>query len=139
MLINIHMDRYLIITILAVLGFSVAAYIQYKKSRRERLVCYLGDDCNKVVFSRYSTLLGIPNEVLGLTYFSAVAVSSAVLMVAPDMNTDFTKNIFRSVVSVAALFSLILILIQIFKLKELCEWCLSTAVFSVLIALLVLF
>lgn len=132
------MDKYFLIAILAALGFSVAAYIRYKKSRGESLVCYLGDDCNKVVFSSYSTLLGVPNELIGMVYFAAMSIASMTLFMAPDINTTIIQNSFTLAVSLAASFSVILVLIQIFKLKEFCEWCLSTAVLSILIAVLIL-
>lgn len=73
-----------------------------------------------------------------MAYFSATAVSYATLLVSPELNTLFVQNTLKTVVLLAASFSTVLVLIQILKLKELCEWCLSTAVFSVLIALLVI-
>lgn len=86
------MNEYFLIIILSVLGFSVASYIRYKKSRNERLVCYMGDDCNKVVFSSYSTLLGIPNEMIGMAYFSLMAAFLAILLILPDLDTLLSKT-----------------------------------------------
>ena len=89
------------------------------------------------MFSRYSTLLGVPNEILGIIYFAGVMAYSILASIMPELVIPLVYNLFLTVVSIAGIFSVVLVGLQVLKLKELCEWCLSTAVFTVAIALLV--
>ncbi len=118
----------LIIFILAAAGFLLSWHIWRQKQKNKPLVCLIGEDCNKVIFSSYATILGIPNEVLGMIYFGGLALASLAiyLNLAPEIISLGT----RMATALAATFSLILIVIQAFILKEWCEWCLASSLLS---------
>ncbi|QQG38984.1 MAG: vitamin K epoxide reductase family protein [Candidatus Woesearchaeota archaeon] len=133
--------EHIYLLILSVIGFLVSHYIYYKKNRKEKLVCIIGKDCNKVINSKYSNLFKIaPNEVLGMLYYALVLVVSVLYFFnIPFLYLIQFAYISTIVSGLAALASLILISIQIFILKEYCEYCLVSAGVSILIFLVIIF
>lgn len=127
----------LLVLLLALAGLAVSGYIFYKKRKHEQLICFIGEDCNKVINSKFNTILGIPNEVLGLLYYGAVAV--ATLMVIMGVTTLLSISlplVLTLTGGLAAAFAIILIFIQGAVIKEWCEYCLlsaglSTAIFII--------
>lgn len=129
------------ILLLSVGGFVVSFHIYHKKRKEEPLTCIIGEDCEKVVRSKYSSLLlGIPNEVLGMLYYGVVTLLAAALLYGASTIFSFSLATVLYILACAAvLFSLILTLIQIFLLKEYCEYCLLSAAISLAIFILELF
>lgn len=108
-------------------GFFVSWYIRHKKLARERMVCYLGSNCDNIVHSQYSVFLGVPVEVLGMIYYSLLALSHGILVAVPAFATPSVIFALLAATSAAFLFSMYLIFIQAFTLKEFCTWCLVSA------------
>ena len=122
------------VLLLALSGFILSWYIYYKKRRNEKLVCIVGEDCDKVVHSKYSATLGIPNEVLGMLYYGLVVILSGAIVLGINTIASLPLLTILAVIGgIAALFSAILILIQAFILKEWCEYCLASAAISIFI------
>ncbi len=119
---------------LAISGFAVSWYIYYKKKRNEKLVCIIGEDCDKVVRSKYGSLLGVSNEVLGMGYYGLVAVLSGIILTGTGTILSFPLFTFLLIIGGgAALFSIVLLFIQSFILEELCEYCIVSAAASIII------
>lgn len=117
-------------------GFAISLYIFYKRERNEHLMCFLGDDCNEVMKSRYSKVLGIPNEVLGMMYYFFAMILFLLLAFGVQTLGPFPIFLLFLISAMgAALFSVFLIFIQFFVLKQRCEYCLTTASASILILL----
>lgn len=128
------MNQDLFILILALAGFAVSFNINRKKSNKEKLVCLIGEDCDKVVHSRYATTFGVDNQIFGMIYYFSIAVFAATLiggLVWPSL----IILLFKLATIGAALFSIYLISVQAFILKEWCEWCLVSAFLSFFICL----
>tara|TARA_Y100000310_G_scaffold97577_1_gene95221 strand:+ start:6980 stop:7360 length:381 start_codon:yes stop_codon:yes gene_type:complete len=119
--------------ILSLIGFIVSFYIWNKKRKKETLVCLIGQrTCDEVIHSKYSKTFGIPNEVGGMLYYVVVLIISVFSL--------SNLNSFLLVISgIAALASLYLTFIQLFKLKNFCEYCLVTALVNILIFLVIYF
>jgi len=128
------MNQNLFILILAISGFAIAFYINRKKTKKEKLVCVIGQDCDKVVNSRYAAIFGVDNQILGMIYYFLVAIFSATL-ISGAVWPEFIRFSFRIISAGAAVFSFGLIFVQAFILKEWCEWCLGSALISLLISL----
>lgn len=110
-------------------GFLISFYIYHTKKNNRQLVCMLGKACNQVVESKYGTVLGVPNEVVGLFYYALIAVSALVTL-NPALATT------RLVLSAgAAAAGLGLLFIQAFVLKKWCEYCVGSALISLAIFL----
>ena len=128
------MPTYLITTfvILAVGGILNAGYLTYHEVRKKPLICPLDHDCSYVTQSKWSRVFGVRNEVLGLLFYlgnlSIMIVSLSAAHLAPELY-------FLLLVMNAGgfLFSLFLVWVQFFVLKDYCFYCMVSALISTLI------
>lgn len=130
------MIKYILIIILAVIGFFISRHIRKTKSENKALVCVVGKDCDAVVHSKYNKLLGVSNELWGMLYFIFIILAYGILLLFSSLVSDNAIMGLQIVTGGAALFSVFLIFIQAFIIKEWCEWCLVVASSSILIFLL---
>lgn len=125
---------------LGVLGFLISLFIFYKKQTKQKLVCIIGEDCDKVVRSKYSTIFGIDNAILGMLYFLFIIAVGAGEIIFPSV---FALDLIilgkKIATGLAALFSAFLLGVQLIILKEWCEYCIATSIISIIIFLLVVF
>ncbi len=118
--------------VLALGGLINSAYLYWNHHKKKPLVCPLDHDCSIVTESKWSHLFGIRNEILGLLFF--------VGMISLGL-TSFTTLLPLSTIllfiligaSVGLLFSILLVLIQSFIIKNYCFYCLISAVISTLL------
>lgn len=124
----------LIISLLSLAGTILSLYLLYKKRSGQKMVCIVGDDCSKVLESKYNKTFGVPNELLGVLYYLFVFV------LATTSQIIFLPDIFFNLLIIsgigAGLFSIFLVYLQIFVIRELCEYCMASAAFSIAIAIL---
>lgn len=106
---------------LGLIGAGISAYVWYKQVTPGPVVC-LGSGCAAVIRSRYGRLLGIPNGILGVGYFLAVA---AVPLLEPWL--PGIRPLALLATSVALILYLYLAYLQVFVLRALCNWCLMSA------------
>ncbi len=116
-----------ILMLIGAAGFSLAYYIYHCKHKKKPLVCPLRASCEFVTTSDYSNFLGIPVEMLGMVYYAAICALHAIVFVEPTLFTSLTAQISLCVSTVAFLFSLYLISVQAFVLKQWCTWCVCSA------------
>ncbi|MDP3727701.1 MAG: vitamin K epoxide reductase family protein [bacterium] len=124
------------VLVLAAAGCGLAAYIAHKKAGRQKMVCYIGQDCDTVVHSEYSRFLGMPIEILGIFYYAAVAAAYLAFLAEPAAASLPALFFVLALSAAAFLFSLYLTFIQGFVLREWCEWCLTSAAICAAIFLL---
>src|SRR3989338_8386633 len=115
------------IFILAVCGFFIARHIRTHKKEEKPLVCPVQFDCETVVHSDYSRFLGIPLEIMGMAYYALVALGYLFLIFVPDSMPPAFISFLILISSLAFLFSLYLIGVQIFILRKGCYWCIASA------------
>ena len=127
------------IPILALIGLADASYLLYKKLRKEKLVCFIWDDCDKVTKSKYGYLLGIPNEFFGVGFYLFALALFVISLLGNTMILGFPL-LFLLLFAVipASLVSLYLLFVQAFILREWCEWCILSAIINFLILFLAL-
>lgn len=125
---------YLLIITSGIIGFFVSAYIHSAKTRGRVLACFIGHDCNSVVHSRFSSLMGISNEIIGMMYYASIAASYAALFIIPSLHTPDIVLALRIIALGAACFSLCLVSIQLYMLRQWCSWCLTSAMLSIAIS-----
>lgn len=114
-----------LLTILAFVGLLDSWYIFYKKQKNEKLVCFVGQDCNEVVNSKYSHIYGVPNEVLGIIfYLSALGLVGLVALGITEFHEISLMAVIHLTAFFALLLSIFLTAIQAFVLKAWCEYCL---------------
>lgn len=123
--------------VLALLGLLDSSYLLLKKLKNEKVVCFLGRDCDTVVKSAYGRILGFPNEALGILFY--LGVVGAVLLMAQgrEVVLGFSiPDLLRSAGALAFLVSLYLVGVQAFLLKMWCAWCLASALINGIILFL---
>lgn len=118
---------YFIIIAAACAGFFIARHIYRAKQAEEKLVCPLGFDCDTVVHSKYSHIMGVPVELGGILYYALIAAAYIVFYVSPTLLSPAVSLAALVVSGSAVLFSLYLTGVQLFALKEWCTWCLASA------------
>jgi uncharacterized membrane protein len=110
---------------LSIAGIAICLYLVYTKITSNPLVCGFGN-CEKVQNSPYAVFLGIPLGYWGLIYYFALF-------------TLVYKN-YKKLIGFAAVwgivFSIYLLSLEIFIIKEICMWCTLSFVNIVIINLL---
>ncbi len=130
--------------VLASLGAVNAGYLTYKhyQGRNKPLICPLNHDCSVVTESKWSHFLGIRNEVLGLLFFCSILVAMLVTIAIPAWETSpyaipvweaIAYLFLRIATVIGALFSALLVGIQMFKIKDYCFYCIISAAISALV------
>lgn len=108
----------MITELIAIAGFALATYIHFHKRTATPLVCPIGHHCDAVIHSDYSTFIGFPVEVLGMVYYALIVAGYWM----------FRAHTAFQILSGAAFgFSLYLVAVQIFVLRQWCTWCLLSA------------
>ncbi len=127
------------IAVLGLAGFFVARHI-YKEKRADRpLICPIKFDCESVVHSDYSKFLGVSVEVFGMIYYALIFILYGILTF---LNLDLPEMIVLGLALfslLAFLFSVYLILVQVFILKKFCSWCIVSALICSFIFLLTIY
>ncbi len=124
---------YAFIVFAAAGGLGVALYIYYTKRCHKQLVCPVGSDCNAVITSRYSKFFGVSLEYWGMIYYAVIIAAYIALIFASRLFSDFFLTGLIMVTAAAFLFSLYLLFVQAFLLRQWCIWCLLSAILSVMI------
>lgn len=113
--------------IVALLGLLIAGYISWKKSKGRPLVCPLRGNCASVIHSDYSTFFGVPVEKLGIGYYAVIMLGYGVLAFVPGFGSPLLSFGLLGLSIVAFMFSLYLVFIQAFALRQFCTWCIASA------------
>ena len=112
--------------ILAIFGFINAAWLNWQYERfvatGKKMFCLAGDDCTAVVGSRWGKTLGIKNELAGIFYYIFVMTLSFVLLLMPALQPLIRLPLLISI-TLAAGFSIYLLILQVAVIKKLCSWC----------------
>lgn len=119
---------------LSLLGLAISSYVWYSQKFGKPVVC-LTQDCDRVIRSPYSRLLGVHNSAIGFWVFLLIFFVRALGHFGFEAGPNLTSLMVRLVSLVGTLVSLYLTYIQLFVLKGLCNWCLASAglIFSILL------
>ncbi|MBI4145438.1 vitamin K epoxide reductase family protein [Candidatus Woesearchaeota archaeon] len=122
---------------LAIAGIAISAFIWYKKASHQRLVCPLGEDCNKVVNGAYSTVFGVPNEGLGIAYYAFILLAALLASAGTTSVAGIALSTLVLIASgAAAVFGIFLFGIQAFVIRSFCAYCIASSAISVAIFLI---
>jgi uncharacterized membrane protein len=124
-------DRRLLIAIavISLIGIAVAGYLTYTHYAGLNVVCPVSGGCETVQKSVYSKLAGIPVATLGLAGYIAILLSLAI-------RNEFGRVAGFGIALIGCLFSLYLTYREIFTIKAICPWCVSSAVMMTLLTIL---
>lgn len=102
--------------LLALAGIGVAAYLTWAHYADASVVCLTGGGCETVQQSEYAEIAGVPVALLGLVGYAAILG----LVV---WNTLLARLAAATLSLVGLLFSLYLLVLQLFVIDALCTWC----------------
>ena len=123
-----------ILIIFGAIGFMVSAYILYSKKFDKPLYCPIGENCDNVVKSKYGKTFGIDNTIPGMGFYLLIIIYGIMLLLNRNLFKETVIHYVIVGISVGSvLFSLYLVYVQKFILKEWCIYCIVSAVSSILI------
>ncbi|MCO5204801.1 MAG: vitamin K epoxide reductase [Anaerolineae bacterium] len=128
-----------VVPLLAALGLLVAGYLAYVEISHEAAVCGPIGDCNVVQSSSYATIAGVPVAVLGLLSYSAILILYIVQDRRNDMAAMWSRAALLAVTFIGTLFSIYLTVIELAVIEAVCMWCLTSAVVTGALLLLIVF
>lgn len=119
---------------LTVLGAINAGHLAWLHITEKPMVCPLDHDCSVVTKSRWSTMLGVRNEFWGTLFFVAEFIAALCLVLNPRESTTLglTHWIFYATVG-GFIYSLYLVGLQIFVIKDYCFYCMVSALITTLL------
>jgi uncharacterized membrane protein len=123
--------------ILSVAGLGVAIYLTYVETRAVAAVCGPIGDCNAVQSSSYSKLFGIlPVGLLGAIGYVAILAAWLWGRFGSDRLSDYAPLAVHGMAVFGTLFSVYLTFLELFVIRAVCIWCLSSAVIMALVLLI---
>ncbi len=124
-----------LISLLGLFGFILSFYIFSKKKSKKKMICPMKSDCDTVIHSDYSKILGVRVEILGMLYYFFIGFVYSASYVFGFWSTPLSIFLFGLSLC-AILFSIYLVSLQAFVLRHWCTWCLLSAAISFLIGLI---
>jgi uncharacterized membrane protein len=124
-------DRRLLIAIavISLIGIGVAGYLTYTHYEGLNVVCLSSGGCETVQKSVYSKLAGVPVAVLGLAGYIGIVFSLAI-------RNELGRVAGFGIALIGFLFSMYLTYREIFTIKAICQWCVSSAVLMTILTIL---
>jgi uncharacterized membrane protein len=115
--------------LLAVVGLGVAAYLAYVETQAVAAVCGPIGDCNAVQASAYARLFGVlPIGVLGVIGYVIILIAWAWSRYRSDRLAQLAPIVLFGSTVCGVLVSIYLTCLELFVIKAVCLWCLSSAV-----------
>ena len=125
-----------VIPVFIVLGIGVAGYLSYIETYSVTAICGPVGDCNSVQQSQYAKLLNfLPVGVFGLFGYIALLTAWLVRHFQPGLTNKVALALW-GMAFFAVIFSLYLTYIELFVIKAVCIWCITSAVITTLLLLL---
>jgi len=130
-----HSQTLLLVLILGIafLGLTNSWYLATIEVSGDPLICNVLDGCNLVAESPYSKLFGIPLSFFGVAfYFLTIASAFGYLI----LRHRALRAAIGIVTAAGFLASLWFVYLQVFMIKALCEYCITSAVLATILLLL---
>lgn len=124
--------------ILTLIGLLVTIYMSYTSLIGGHLICGGLGNCDAVQASAYSRILDIPVSMLGLAAYAIIAVllvATLNLKLSGERQYLALLGIFTSTMA-GMVFSVYLTYVEIFVIRAICPWCLTSAVVLAILACL---
>jgi uncharacterized membrane protein len=117
------------ILILSLVGVGIAGYLTYVHYEGLKVLCLSSGGCETVQSSRYAKLDGVPVAVLGLLGYIGILGS---LLVRGELG----RVAGFAIALIGFGFSMYLTYRELFTIKAICQWCVSSAVLMTILAVL---
>ncbi len=113
------------LAVVGLAGLAVAVYLTIERALGRAPSCIVGGGCSVVQASRYSEVGGIPVAWLGIAAFLGIVGAAAI----PGIRGALI-GLFVTTISVG--FSGWLTYVEVGIIKEICAWCVTTAILAVI-------
>ena len=120
---------------LSLLGLTISVYVWVSQRFNKPIACWTRD-CDRVIRSPYSRLLGVHNSAIGLWLFLLIFFMTLLHDLGWEPWPKLTSSTLIALSFIGILVSLYLTYIQLFVLKGLCNWCLTSALLILAIFIL---
>jgi len=117
------------ILVLSLIGIGIAGYLTYVHYEGLKVLCLSSGGCETVQASSYAKLAGVPVAVLGLVGYIGILGSLAI-------RGELGRVAAFAIALVGFGFSLYLTYRELFTIKAICQWCVSSAVLMTVLAVL---
>tara|TARA_A100001015_G_C14993274_1_gene715008 strand:+ start:1057 stop:1461 length:405 start_codon:yes stop_codon:yes gene_type:complete len=114
--------------VLTSIGLINATFLTYKHLTRLDY-CVVGNSCEKVLSSSYSTLFGFPLGLYGVIFFSILLY----VLLQNNPKTEFLNKIEMILLSIGGIISVLLMSIQFMLLRSFCIYCTLSATIIILL------
>jgi uncharacterized membrane protein len=125
------------VPLLALAGLGVAAYLVYVEISQVEAVCGPIGQCNAVQASPYARIFWLPVAGLGLLNYLAIGLLWLGQRYDLDKIADLSGWGLLGLTVFGTLFSIYLTLLELFVIRAVCLWCLSSAIITALLMVLV--
>ena len=113
------------------LGVLLAGYLAWVHFNTGSLVCNLGD-CHTVQASEYATIGPLPVALLGLGMYAAVCTANMLVLTKPESAVPVIFVSFAMLLA-GTVFAAYLTWLEVAVIRAICQWCVVSAVFSVVL------
>jgi uncharacterized membrane protein len=117
------------VLVLSLIGIGVAGYLTYVHYAGLKVLCLSSGGCETVQASSYAKLGGIPVAVLGLAGYIGILASLII-------RTELGRIAGFGIALIGFGFSMYLTYRELFTIKAICQWCVSSAVLMTLLLVL---
>ena len=128
-----QMILFLINGLLALIGLWLSWRIYRKKRSPHKNICIPGYDCEQVLFSKFSKLFGIDIENIGFVYYGLLLLGYLGYVILGQAGSGLFLFLLLLLSITGLAFSLYLLFVQAFYIKNWCVWCVSSSITSILI------
>ncbi len=119
--------RSLALTVLAVAGMGIAAYLTYIHYADQPIACAGLSGCAAVENSEYSTIIDIPVALLGILFCAGLLALVLARMARLPLAEEWAPLAAFSMTLAGVAFAAYLTYIELFVLEAICIWCTSFA------------
>jgi uncharacterized membrane protein len=117
------------ILVLSLVGIGVAGYLTYVHYEGLKVLCLSSGGCETVQASRYAKLGGVPVALLGLLGYIGILISLAI-------RGELGRIAAFGIALIGFGFSVYLTYRELFTIKAICQWCVSSAVLMTVLLVL---
>ncbi|MEK7502352.1 MAG: vitamin K epoxide reductase family protein [Patescibacteria group bacterium] len=113
-------------------GIIDTSYLLYQHYKKKPLICPMDHDCSVVTEGKWSRIFFVRNEILGLSFYLFMLTFIILSVILPNFSSKIYLSLFIfSIIGVA--FSIFLVYLQIYKIRDYCFYCLISAFLTLLI------
>lgn len=134
---NNNNKRTVFILGLVAMGLIVAGYLAYVETTNVTAVCGPVGECNIVQSSPYARIFGVPVALIGVLSYLAIGVLWLLQRPLDKKASGLPRYGLLALTLFGTIFSIYLTVLELLVIHAICAWCLTSAVVTLLLFLIV--